>query len=356
MAISVLAFESILGNILRDIRNLQPEADIGKDSDNYARSAAFAAAVEGLYQKVSWVYRQIFADTADDEELLHHAAIQGLFQKGSVAATASVLLSGAPGVNLLQGSTLTHVATGEKFATTSSAQIGQDGTVAVGVSAIKAGFALNGLSGELVVNSPPLAMSGVASFVSETIGGDDQEKTESLRGRLLELIQSPPAGGTAYDFKRWARSVDGVTDALVLPMRRGAGTVDVVITTSSGSPSAEVIANCKEFILGKCSVIADVWVYAPVVRTVDSTALVELEGGYKLVDVQAAAQVAYNALLGALKPREILRRSQIEAMLNNLAGVTDRSVTAPAGNVKASEDASLIGWIRPGTIKLGLMR
>jgi len=74
-----------------------------------------------------------------------------------------------------------------------------------------------------------------------------------------------------------------------------------------------------------------------------------------MADVQAAAQKAYNVLLGALKPGESLKRSQIEAMINNLAGVLDRSVTTPTGNVQASYDPKIIGWIRPGTITLGLM-
>lgn len=355
MAFSAPALEGILAGILRDIRNLQPEADIGTDSDNYARSAAVAAAIEGLYQKLAWLYRQIFPDTADEEELVHAAAIRGVLRKSPVAATGTVALKGAAGVELFQGASLTHVVTGEKFTAISGAILGTDGTTSVLVQAATVGAALNKLGGPLVLTSPPLGMDSAASFVGETAGGEDQEKIESLLARLLDIIQSPPAGGTVYDFKRWAKGVDGVADAVVLPGRRGAGTVDVIITASTGNPSAEVIANCLDYVLSQCSVIADVWVYAPTIRTVDSTALVELAEGYVMADVQVAAQIAYNALLGALKPRELLKRSQIEAMLNNLAGVTDRSVTTPVGNVKASEDTALIGWIRPGNITLGLL-
>ncbi len=116
-----------------------------------------------------------------------------------------------------------------------------------------------------------------------------------------------------------------------------------------------MIAACLAHIQSQCSVIADVWVYAPINRTVDSAAKVELARDFTLADVQAAAQKAYNILLGALKPGETLKRSQIEAMINNLAGVLDRSVTSPAGNVKASDDPALIGWIRPGAITLGVL-
>lgn len=355
MAYTSPALETILANILREIRNLQSEADIGTDSDNYVRSAAVAAAIEGLYQKIGWVFRQIFPDTADEEELIHAAKNRGLRQKVPVSASGTVSLKGTPGVELLVGASLKHVITGEQFVALSSAKIGTDSTASVAIKAETAGSALNHLSGDLVIVSPPLGMDSAATFVGETAGGADLEKPESLLARLLEIIQNPPAGGAVYDYVRWAKEVDGVTDVLALPKRRGAGTVDLVITASGGLPSAEVIENCLEHVLSQCSVIADVWVYVPTIRTVDSTVLVELASGYLLADVQAAAQKAYNALLGSLKPLEMLKRSQIEAMVNNLAGVVDRSLTLPSSNVKPSDDPALVGWVRPGTITLGLL-
>jgi len=355
MAFSAPNLETILAGILRDIKALNDEADIGTDSDHYIRSAAIAAAIEGLYQKQAWIYRQIFPDTADEEELVHAAGIRGVTRKSPVAATGTVGLKGAQGVELLQGSTLTHRATGEQFDSLVSAALGIEGSATVQVRARTSGASLNGLTGDLILTSPPLGMDANASFIEATTGGEDLERPESLLARLLDIIQSPPAGGTVYDFKRWAKEVDGVADALVLPGRRGGGTVDLVITASTGNPSAEVITLCKEHVLSLCSVIADVWVFAPTIRSVDSRALVEVADGYTLAEVQVAAQAGYNALLGAMKPRETLKRSQIEAMINNLAGVVDRAVIAPAGNVKASDDPTLIGWIRPGAIILGLM-
>lgn len=355
MAFTAEGLDAILRGILRDIRNLQAEADIGPDSDNYVRSAAVASAIEGLYQKLAWLYRQIFADTADEEELLHTAGLRGVFLKDPVAATGTAALKGTAGVELLLGATLKHVITGELFTTKASAKLGTDGAASVLVEAQTVGAALNDLTGALILTSPPLGMDANATFVGKTTGGEDQEKIESLRARYLDIIQSPPAGGASYDYRRWALEVDGVADALVIPRRRGGGTVDIVITGTAGTPSAEVIAACKAHIEELCSVIADIWVYAPTIRTVNATAKIELAPSFKIVDVQAAAQKAYNILLGALKPGETLKRSQIEAMINNLAGVSDRSVTAPTANIKASDDPTLIGWIRPGTITLGLL-
>ncbi len=355
MAYSSPALETILTNILRDIRNLQPEADIGTDSDHYIRSAAIAAAIEGLYQKLAWVYRQIFPDTADEEEVLHAAAVRGVLPKDQVAATGTARLKGVAGVQLLLGATMTHVVTGELFIAQSGATLGTNGTATVVIKAQVLGSALNKLSGDLIITSPPLGMDSSATLVGETNGGVDQETVESVLARLLDIIQKPPAGGAVYDYVRWAKEVDGITDVLPLPKRRGAGTVDLVVTSGSGLPSVEVVANCLEHVRGQCSVIADVWVYVPTMRIVNSVASVELANGYLLADVQIAAQKAYDSLLGSLKPREMLKRSQIEAMISNLAGVSDRTVTVPSGNVNASEDLALVGWIRPGTITLGLL-
>lgn len=355
MAFVAPSLDHILANILRDIRNLQSEADVGVDSDHYVRSAAVAAAIEGLYQKLAWLYRQIFPDTADEEELLHAAAIRGLRLKEPVAASGTATVKGIEGVELLHGATLKHVVTGEVFSAASSVAIGADGKGVVTLTAQTLGRSLNGLDGNLIITSPPLGMDASAFFVGKTSGGEDREKPESLLARLLELIQRPPAGGADYDYKRWAKEVDGIADALVLPRRRGAGTVDVVVIGSDGAPSPQAIENCQAHIEQQCSVIADVWVFAPLIMTVDSTATVELAKGYLLADVQAAAQLAYDALVGRLAPREMLKRSHIEAMINNLPGVVDRALITPVANVQASDAPESIGWIRPGVINLELM-
>lgn len=355
MAYSSPALETILANILRDIRNLEAEADIGTDSDNYVRSAAVSAAIEGLYQKIGWVYRQIFPDTADEAEVLHAAEVRGIFRKNPVATAGVVRLKGVAGVHLLVGATMTHVASGETFIAQADTMIGANGTATVTVKANTLGTALNKLTGDLIVTSPPLGMDSAATFVGETSGGLDQEKVASVLARLLDIIQKPPAGGAVYDYVRWAKEVDGITDVTPLPKRRGAGTIDLVVTSGAGVPSAGVVADCLHHVRDQCSVIADVWVYVPTMRVVSATALVELAAGFTLAEVQLDAQKAYDALLGSLKPREMLKRSQIEAMISNLAGVTDRAITTPVSNVNASEDLALVGWIRPGTITLGLL-
>jgi len=352
MALTVPTYDAILSNILRDIRNLNAEADIGSDSDNYVRSASFAAALEGYYQKLAWLYRQIFPDEADDEEVIHGAGLRGLSLKDAVSSTGPVQLTGTPDVTLLASSRLTHTATGAAFLTVSDVKLSSVGLASVLVRAETPGSQLNNLSGVLTLTSPPLGMSASASFSAATTGGEDAETVDSLEARLLDVMRKPPVGGADYDYERWAKEVDGVSYALVLPKRRGGGSVDIAITGSSGLPSPTVVQACQAHIESLCSVYADVLVFVPTVRVVDSIAQVELEDGYELDAVQVSAQKAYEELLGTLKPKVGLRRSQIETMISSLPGVSDRAVTSPSGNVAASSDSSLIGWIRPGTLTL----
>ncbi len=50
MPATALTAAEVRDDILRDRKNLQPEADVGSDSDNYARASNVGSAVEGLYQ------------------------------------------------------------------------------------------------------------------------------------------------------------------------------------------------------------------------------------------------------------------------------------------------------------------
>ena len=73
-------FDEIRNDILRDIKNLNTDADIGVDSDLYIRASAVASVATGIYQYQGWIVRQIFADTADTEFLEWHARTRGLYR------------------------------------------------------------------------------------------------------------------------------------------------------------------------------------------------------------------------------------------------------------------------------------
>ncbi len=346
------SYDSIRDSILRDIRSLLPDSDVGSDSDNFIRSAAVAAAIEGLYQHQAWIYRQIFPDTADEAEMLHHAGNRNIRQRAAVASTGMVQLNGTEGVSLNIGSTLKHVASGALLNTSEAATIGVSGNVQVHVIAQAVGADMNGLTGAVMLTSPPLGIDAMASISTPLTGGSDIESPASVLVRLLDLLRNPPAGGAEYDYRRWALEVDGVASVIILPKRRGPNTVDVVITGQDGAPSDQVITACATYIDSVRPVTAEVFVYGPLIKTLDAKAKVELARGYTLADVQAAAQSAYTEELTALKPDVNFKRNRIGVVLGNLAGVVDYELIEPQSNITATDIDGAIGWIRPGTLSL----
>jgi len=348
-------YEAIRDGILRDIRNQLPDADIGVDSDHHVRAAGVGAAIEGIYQHQGWLYRQIFPDTADTEALELHAGDRGLTRKAASIASGALRITGTQDAVMPIGTDVRH-ASGALLVTTSEEVIGQDGSATVRVAARVAGSAANGLSGSVALTSPPIGIDTPAELIQALTGGVDRESDAELLDRLLDLMRRPPAGGNRYDYQRWAREVPGVTAAYVYPLRRGLGTVDVVIVSDAGLPSAELIAQVQQYIDERRPVTAwDCLVFGPTLITVDITAQVKLISGYTLEVVQAAATPQLAAALDPLAPGETLYRSHLEAVLSGLAGVLDRELLLPATNLTPIVDARRVEWVRFGSVTLELM-
>ncbi|WP_340701676.1 baseplate J/gp47 family protein [Brevibacillus borstelensis] len=130
-------------------------------------------------------------------------------------------------------------------------------------------------------NVPEGAINLVAQagfdFVSNAVvyrAGTNIEEDEVYRQRILDRKRNPGKGGTAHDYKTWAESVNGVVSALVIPLNRGNGTVDIVITGVNGIPDQVVIEECQSFIETKTPAgMADggVKVLAPTPITINVT-------------------------------------------------------------------------------------
>ncbi len=181
-------------------------------------------------------------------------------------------------------------------------------------------------------------------------GGTDQESDAELLARLLDVIRRAPAGGNKYDYRRWAMSVDGVTAAYVYPLRRGLGTVDVVITSANGLPSAEIIAATQAYIDDVRPVTAkNCLVLGPTFKTVDLVIQVSLDG----VTLDAATTeitAAVTEYINKLPPGDPFIRSQAEMLISAVTGVVDRVIVSPATNVVPDVSESVVEWIRVGTI------
>lgn len=353
MAYPLLSMAQIRADMLRDIRNLLPEADVGPDSDHFVRATSVASAVEGLYQHQAWMVRQIFPDTADHDYLLLHARLRGLAPKPAVAASGRMLLRGNPGTSIPAG--LQGKWADQLYISSAAGVIGADGMATVVASAALPGLAGNAADDsrlELLV--PPPGVQSAGQLV-EMRGGVEEESDAELLARLLDLIRRPPAGGNVHDYQRWALEVPGVSAAYVYPLRRGLGTVDIIITAAGGLPSAATLAAVQAHIdalrpvTAKHSLVA-----APTVRAVDVELQLALSG---LTLEQARLQLTpqLQARFAQLAPGQLLIRSQLETLASSLPGVVDRRLVLPAANVQPLVNEQRVEWLRLGRLDIKAM-
>ncbi|OHX12284.1 phage tail protein [Chromobacterium sphagni] len=361
MPLSTPDFASIRDTLLRDLQNLRADADTGPDSDYFVRASSVASAVEGLYQHQSWVARQIFPDTADREYLEQHARLRGIVRKAATAAAGWLQISGTPGALAAGGLQLRigdQLYASQAFDTQGNPapdRLDANGQANLPILANLPGSSGNqpdNLQVELMQAPPGVASKAVLMTMK---GATDTEDDQALLGRLLELIRRPPAGGNQHDYRRWAMEIDGVSAAYVYPLRRGLGTVDVVITANGGLPSTATLAKVQDHIEDLRPVTAkSCLVLAPTPRAVDIDLALNL-GGISLDVFTPQLQQTLQAYFAGLAPGERLVRSRIEALISDLPGVQDRQLNAPAGNVAPVSDAGKVEWLRLGKLTLRAM-
>lgn len=342
----------IRDDLLRDIKNLLPQADIGVDSDYYVRASSVASCVEGLYQHQAWIVKQIFPDTADTEFLEWHCAVRGLSRKPAVFAQGTAKVSGVAGASVPSG-TIIKLQDGRQYETVRTFVVPDNG---VGIIDIKA--TLMGVSGNVLNEQGAFVQvdSNIDSTVVDIIvsGGLEQENDAELLNRLLELLRRPPAGGNKHDYKQWAMSVPGVSHAFVYPLRRGLGTVDVIIVSGQELPSEETIKAVQDYIDEVRPVTAKgALVLAPKRKIVNINVQVSLSIEEQLF--KQRLQDSLKGLFAGLYPGEPLIRSKVEALISNMQGVTDRVLVTPSENIEALINSEVVEWISLGDIEVSLL-
>lgn len=348
---NIPTFEEIRQAILRDMVSLNPETDVSSDSDNYIRASSLASCATGQYAHQAWILKQFFPDTADTDFLERHCNLRGIRRKNATSASGTVIAHGIPQSSIDAD---LQIKCGEHLYTVlEKAYIKEDGTVVLSIRSLEPGVISNQHNKTAQFMAAPVGVSSDLVNLDVT-GGTDVESDNSLLNRLLDLLRRPPAGGNQYDYKAWALSVDGVTSAYVYPLRRGLGTVDVVITSGDNVPSDDIVSKVQNYIDSVRPVTAkNSMVVKPDVTKVDIEVKVSLsEGTFDKAanDIKQALQEHFSAL----KPGDSVIASQLEAVISDVTSVTDRKMTLPKGNLVA-ETNKKIEWFMLGVVDVGLL-
>lgn len=194
-----------------------------------------------------------FPQTSYGEYLEWLGECKGVFKNQPTKSVGMVTFNGAQGTIITKGTIVTTIATDEKqsieFELLETKTIGENETID-----IKAECRVVGIIGNVSKGSVAVLLGSISGVKSVTNkedfkGGTDIEDEEHFRERVLVAEQEDKLSGASSDYIRWAKEVDGVGYAYIVPEWAGAGTVKVLILDKNRKAATqELINKVQEYI------------------------------------------------------------------------------------------------------------
>ncbi len=194
-----------------------------------------------------------FPQTSYGEYLEWLGECKGVFKNQPTKSVGVITFIGIQGTIITKGTIVTTVATDEKqsieFELLETKTIGENETVD-----IKAECRIAGIIGNVSKGSISVLLGSINGIKSvnnkeDFKGGTDIEDEEHFRERVLVSEQEDRLSGASSDYIRWAKEVDGVGYAYVVPEWNGAGTVKVLILDKNRKAATqELIDKVQEYI------------------------------------------------------------------------------------------------------------
>lgn len=324
-------FDMLFNAILTDYRNQFPEADLSKGSLIFIKSACLASALWGLYKYQDWISAQIFPDTADADNMEHHAWVRGLSRRSGetdeelLARLLEYIRRPPAGGN--QYDYIKWALTIDNVAAAYCFPLGQGlGTVDVVIVADE------DATGSEVPSSHTLSGTSTATATGKLIDSASNF-SDTLPARPGDKVTNIDTSATAI-----ITAVDSPTQLAL----------DADIFTEAGQDYTiqSLCAQVKAYIDDVRPVTAKwIRVLPSVINTQDVTIAVS---GSNLNASAIAAEIA--AYMNSLKPDGTMYRSRLAATAIQ-AGADNAVVSVPSADVTPSD----YGMIRPGTITVNIV-
>ncbi|QEK12703.1 baseplate J/gp47 family protein [Crassaminicella thermophila] len=337
--------QEILQEMLQDFAQELGVSQISSASDIAIKSKVLASQIEGLFYNQGYILKQAFPQTATGEYLELHGYIYGVDRKQATKATGivrmgrntaaieDILIPAGTSFSTLErnGVIIRGVTTEEAILTVGNTYVdivaeaeepGTNGNVEAGTFTI--------------LTEPPAGIEYVINLEPFT-GGTDLEDEEEYRKRLLEKVRSPQLGGNKKDYENWALAVEGVTIAKALPLNRGAGTVDILISTSSGLPSDVLVSEVQSYIDERRPVGADAKVIKPTVVNVNVDVTITPSVTNTIDDIRMIVEDTIKNYIESIEIGGVVKIAGIINALFKLNEVDDVDITSPTTNIVLAE-------------------
>ncbi|MBL0387930.1 baseplate J/gp47 family protein [Tumebacillus sp. ITR2] len=333
-------YQQILAELLAALQTNTNITDVQPGSLAYTLMAVVARALRGVWFMLEQMTKLFFVSSSSGSFLERRCNERGVFRKIGTPASGEVLFtrsSPSPiGITLKQGTLLATMDGKIEFVVLQDVPLPQGwASVVAPVTCISIGRAGNLAAGTplQVVGITVMGVQNVTVGDGGLTGGVDTESDEDLRARYLFVIRNPQNGGTAADYLVWAMEVQGVVHAIPLPLNRGPGTVDVVVSDGS-IPSDELVQTVTDHIETKRPVGADVLVLKPVAHSIDIAATVTASTGYTIDALDISVKQAITNYLGSIPIGGVIRVAGIYQAAMAVPGVLDFTLLSPVSNIQ----------------------
>lgn len=262
---------------------------------------------------------------------------RGITRRAATRATGTVTIDGAEGTVIPKDSAFSTASVdGDpsiSYKTKEEAKIPAEGTIDIDVYCTQFGTIGNTAANTIIFNDGRI--SGITAVINKEAitGGTEQERDDVLSVRILEYdaTQGQSFVGNPGDYKRWAKSVGGVGECVVLEAQDNSGMVTLYLIDSNGSPANEEIQTAVyNYIMHPenpatrlAPINALLTVTAPTVLTIGISATVELVEQYTIDIVKTAFLAQIKKYLTTASEQGEIKYSKIGSLLSDTDGVSD---------------------------------
>lgn len=331
-----VTYDILLERMINKVLKQNPNIDTREGSVIYNALAPAAVELQNMYIQLDVILNESFADTQSRDYLIRRAAERGVAVEEATYA-------------IRQGEFNMDVPIGARFSLNALNYTVTE-KMSDGIFKLRcetAGFKGNIESGTLI---PIDYIDGLETAVltDVLIPGEDEEDTEHLRQRYYDSLNSQAFGGNITDYKEKTNSLDGVGGVKVYPVWNGGGTVKLVIIDATyQKPSATLVNNVQNAIdpiqnRGEGAGLAPIGHVVTVTgcgeTTVNIQTHITFREGWDWAALEPYAVETIDKYFTELSSEWansdslIVRISQLENRLLDLAGVLDIANTSLNGN------------------------
>lgn len=325
----MLYYDKIDANELKKLMLSQVTGIVDKREGSfiYDSLSPVANEISQLYMELNETINKLFIETSYDKYLDMRGKEFGVYRKLGTKATGSVTITTNGEVSIIKGTKfsgvndLIYVSTENKIV---------NGSATIKIEALEVGELYN-IEASLIDNI--VDISGWESILStEIVGGTDPEDDDAFRERIFQRMKNPPGSGNKGDYERWAREIDGVRYAHVIPLWDGPQTVKVIVGGENGEQlDSSKVKEVQDYLdpehahgSGKAPIGAFVTVEGLVNKVLNITVnSITIEDEYELPEVKEGILKAVGDFMNTVAPGEPVRYHILVGVISKVDGIKD---------------------------------